>query len=164
MAPLILERVQRDRGRVVTCAFHADDLPDNLDWGLDADVSKLQWSFAKDRIVAHLRQAEDSVVIFEHPFARKGDTWLDVKSVPYVTCGEDVLFLINSSWADRERAEVALEEAGAQNELGVLGHHPRLSRKPPGSIPASLVAEVVAGAEAVLLRAFDAEGYLLWQP
>jgi hypothetical protein len=164
MASAILERLDRDRGRVVTHAFGAADLPDDFDLDLDPEVSKLQWKFAGDCIVAHLKQTADSIVIFEHPFAKPSDKWLPEMPVPYVSCGDNVLFIINRSWADPERAERALETAGAQQELGLFSRDERLSQGLLGTIESSVVSEIVGAAEAVLLRAFDAEGYLMWRP
>jgi hypothetical protein len=164
MASPILERLDRHRGRVITWAFAAADLPDDFDADLDPEVSKLQWKFAEDRIVAHLNQASDSIVVFEHPFAKPTDKWLHVKPVPYVSCGDNVLFIINRSWADLERAELALISGGAQQELGLFSRDQRLCQGLSGEIEPSVVKEIVIAADAVLLRAFDAEGYMLWLP
>jgi hypothetical protein len=153
-----------DNGRVVTKAFNPSDLPQDFDSDLDPIVSKLQWDFAIDVILTFLRQPRDPVVVFEHPFATPDAKWLDAKEVPYVTCGTSVLFVINSSWADRERIELTLEAAGAQNELGILARHTGLSKQPHGTVAPTVLEELEATIQGIVLRAFDAEGYLVWLP
>jgi hypothetical protein len=159
-----LLRSALDSGRVVTRAFSAADLPTNFDWGLDPTISKLQWQFAAETIVAFLRQSQDSVAVFQHPFATPHDKWLAIKPVPYVSCENDVLFVINTSWAQPDKVELALVSAGAQQELGILARHEELSRISSGTIAPSVIGELVARCEGIVVRAFDAEGYLLWSP
>ena len=60
--------------------------------------------------------------------------------------------------------EQVLVEAGAQQEHGVLGRHQALAAGLSGTIALSVVEELVRTVEAIVVRAFDAEGYLLWLP
>ena len=159
---LLLQHLQLNAGRVITRVHLPTDLPDNFDWGLEPAISTLQWEFAQEKLADFLSRQPDAVVLFDHPFATPQDKWLSIKSVPYVTRGNDVLFVINRDWAAIDRVDLALNEAGAQQELGALGRHRALSATHSGEIEVVVLEEFVSTVDAVLLRAFDAEGYLLW--
>ncbi len=118
--------------------------------------------FAQEKLADFLGRQPDAVVMFDHPFATPKDKWLSIKPVPYVTCGNDVLFVINRDWASTDRVDLALNEVGAQQELGALGRHRALSTTHSGEVEGVVLEEFVGTVDAVLLRAFDAEGYLLW--
>lgn len=163
LANLLLQQ-PLDRGRVLTAAFKDTDLRDDFDEGLDAAVSRLQWDFVIDLVVEFLNRDHDAVAAFEHPFATPDAKWLAMKPVPYVTCGQDVIFVIISSWARRDRVELALVTAGAQQEFGVLGHNAALANQTGGAVDPSVLQQVVQGLRGIILRAFDAEGYLVWLP
>jgi len=164
LTPLILGRLRSHPGRVVTRAFDVGDLPSNFDEGLDPKVSKLQWQFAIDTTLSLLSQREDAVALFEHPFATPSDRWLSVKPVPYLTCENSVLFTVNATSAQADQVELVLVTAGAQDELGVIGKQKVLSQLSSGPVQRSVVEELVSTTQLILLRAFDAEGYLLWVP
>ena len=121
LSKLVARHIPLDRGRVVTTAYSRADLPDNLDWGLDPAIAKLQWKLIEDKTIEFLRGDPNAVAVFEHPFATPTDRWVSVKTVPYVYTESDVLFVVNSEWASQERVEQVLVEAGAQQEHGVLG-------------------------------------------
>jgi hypothetical protein len=164
MSQLLLERVSLERGRVITRAHQHSDLPEDFDSDLEPDVSRLQWALATQTVVDFLKVTFDGVVVFEHPFATPGAKWLSAKPVPYMTCENEVLFVVDGTWANPERADLALVAAGAQNEIGILTRYPDLSRFLNRDIDRSVVEELVANVQAIVLRAFDAEGYLVWQP
>ena len=164
LSPLIRQRIRSHPGHVITWAFGPGDLPTSFDEGLDPGVSKLQWRFAIDTTTTLLTQSEDAVALFEHPFARPDDRWLSVKPIPFLTCRDSVLFTVSSKSARSDAVEQVLVEAGAQDELGVVGRHSVLSKLSSGPIEESLIEELTGTSELILLRAFDAEGYLLWMP
>jgi len=164
LSKLVARHIPLDRGRVVTTTYSRADLPDNLDWGLDPAIAKLQWKLIEDKTIEFLRGDPNAVAVFEHPFATPTDRWISVKTVPYVYTESDVLFVVNSAWASQERVEQVLVEAGAQQEHGVLGRHQALAAGLSGTIALSVVEELVRTVEAIVVRAFDAEGYLLWLP
>ncbi len=160
----LLRQQPLERGRVLTAAFKETDLPSDFDEDLDARVSRLQWDFVIELVVRFLSQSKDAVAVFQHPHATPDAKWLSVKPVPYVTAEQDVFFVINSSWAERDRVEQALVTAGAQQEIGVLSHHAGLANQAHGAVDRSVLQQVVHDLEAIILRAFDAEGYMVWLP
>jgi len=164
LTPLVLGRIRSQPGRVITRAFGLADLPSNFNEGLDPDVSKLQWQLAIETTLTLLSHSDDAVALFEHPFATPVDRWLSVKPLPYLTCENSVLFTVNARSARPDRVELVLGEAGAQDELGVVGRQKVLSELSSGPVERGAVEELVATADLIILRAFDAEGYFLWLP
>jgi len=160
----LLRGLRLERGRVLTKAYKKSDLPEDLDEGLDPRVSRLQWEFVIDLMMDFLKEPDHPLVVFEHPFATPDAEWLSIKPVPHVTCGDDVLFLVNSSWTDRNRIELALVSVGAQYELGLLTHNAALSQQTSGTVEPTQLEAAVAQVGGIILRAFDADGYLVWLP
>jgi hypothetical protein len=160
----LLLRLSLERGRVLTQAPTPSNLPEDFDEGLDPNVAKLQWEYVIDLLIGFLRQSDGRIVLFEHPFATPDAQWLAIKPVPHLACGNEVLFAINSSWAEHDKVELALVTAGAQNELGIMTRHPTLWMGTHASISHATLEEAVASTDGIILRAFDAEGYLVWLP
>jgi hypothetical protein len=149
-------------GKVTASVFRKTDLPAEFDWRPSEEVGNLQWSRVVDSLVNFLGANDRNLAVFEHPFAAPGDQWLSRKPLPFATFEGSVLFLVNRSFATSELARVVLWEAGAQDERGAL-----VSTREPWvagtEIEKHAVDAAIQDTAQLIVRAFDAEGYMLWR-
>jgi hypothetical protein len=135
-----------------------EDLSDGLDDGEAARNS----AATLQMILEFIRHGPDRVVLFEHPWAAPGAPFLSRVAVPHFALDQSVIFPVDSGRATSDQVEQSVGWAGAQELIGVLARTPgdvtwRNIRRQDLDDRLQLIHRVV-------VRAFDAEGYLVWKP
>jgi hypothetical protein len=159
-------------GRVVTRLApeaNTDEL-DKFEWGGKYPESSIgRHPNSVDDLASYildfLQSGEGRICVFENHLGRRTDPWLLQAESRVHFFGEEVYHVVSAEVVDLDSIKAAINEAEDVTLLiGVLSVWPEGSRLSPErrEITDEELRALAEGAEKIIVRAYDGEGYLIW--
>jgi hypothetical protein len=116
-------------------------------------------------ILDFLQSGEGHLCVFENHLGRRTDPWLLQSESRVLFLGKEIYHVVSAEVVDIDSIKAAINEAEDVTLLiGVLSVWPQGSRLSPEryEITDEELRALAEGAEKIIVRAYDGEGYLIW--
>jgi hypothetical protein len=118
-----------------------------------------------DMISEYLRH-NNNCCVFEEPVATPDDAWVATSDIDYVRVQKEMFYFFDEENNDKNKLEKALVTSSNYYFLCVLGSLEKEKRAlftPGKEIPTTILEEFAKTPYAVIVKAYDGEGYLIWE-
>src|SRR5258706_4481118 len=111
----------------------------------------------------NLDRASGRYAVFEDRVAEATDQWLISSQLPYFTSRNEVYIYLTHETGDVQAVERVIRYAYTFRYLQILSHLPKVERIPLGqSVNIDLLLALAHGTDAIIIGAYDGEGFLVW--
>jgi hypothetical protein len=152
-----------DSGRLFTFAPHGiapeqlSRLREGVLGGVDAYARVAAF------VVAYLTQPAPRYFVVEDVLVESGDPWLDAAAARYVRCGQEVYHFVAGGRASDEAVLQTIDNAKGYVTNAILtGGRSVPALHARAEVTQDQLRELAAATDAILVEAYDGEGFVLW--